>query len=244
MPIHSRQKLLYVLKISDEQFEAITQHYNIFHSVTREIHWIKRKQRGHIRCAGHTEAGHKCLYQVGMGRRGLQNLDTNSGFCYVCRPETDNLIACQESRLIRIRLRHLKQRVENFRTSQPLQAEAWARAVECEVNYRHNLIITQQHNQKEETQYVTIDIQKQNKDINNTNIETLFKNNKKLAISLYHDEYVAWTKQQPNYKVEICSICIEPCRDNESYTKCGHLFHKRCIDMWNMKNGCPNCRTC
>ena len=66
---------------------------------------------------------------------------------------------------------------------------------------------------------------------------------KNLAIAFYHDEYVLWTKQQPDYEQEICSICIEPCTDDESYTECGHLFHKKCISKWNKNNGCPNCRS-
>ena len=75
-------------------------------------------------------------------------------------------------------------------------------------------------------------------------VEFLVKQNKnKWAIRLFHDDYVAWTKRQPDYEAEICSICIEPCTEDESYTECGHLFHKDCIDQWNNKNGCPNCRT-
>ncbi len=62
-----------------------------------------------------------------------------------------------------------------------------------------------------------------------------------LVIEFFHDDYVNWVKSKNN-EVKICSICIEPCLDDELYNKCGHLFHKKCINMWNMNNGCPNCR--
>jgi hypothetical protein len=45
---------------------------------------------------------------------------------------------------------------------------------------------------------------------------------------------------------EVCSICLES--QNETTvsikTKCGHMFHKKCIGEWIKKNNrnCPNCR--
>jgi hypothetical protein len=65
---------------------------------------------------------------------------------------------------------------------------------------------------------------------------------RELVIEFFHDDYVNWMKSRNDYEVQICSICIEPCNDEELYNKCGHLFHKHCINLWNMNNGCPNCR--
>ena len=43
-----------------------------------------------------------------------------------------------------------------------------------------------------------------------------------------------------------CSICIEPFKSNcaVSTTKCGHVFHTKCITFWfqNAQNNCPKCR--
>lgn len=43
---------------------------------------------------------------------------------------------------------------------------------------------------------------------------------------------------------EMCSICIENLntRKNILKVKCGHMFHKECIDKWTASNKtCPNC---
>ena len=43
-----------------------------------------------------------------------------------------------------------------------------------------------------------------------------------------------------------CSICIEPFKSDcaVSTTKCGHVFHTKCITFWfqNAQNNCPKCR--
>ena len=47
-------------------------------------------------------------------------------------------------------------------------------------------------------------------------------------------------------KVQECAICIEQLtRDVITITKCGHLFHKKCITDYfnsNAPKKCPNCR--
>ena len=44
-----------------------------------------------------------------------------------------------------------------------------------------------------------------------------------------------------------CSICLGDFSDNEwlrELPDCGHLFHRKCIDMWlRMNSSCPLCRT-
>lgn len=43
-----------------------------------------------------------------------------------------------------------------------------------------------------------------------------------------------------------CLICLDHFKKNQGYRKlkCGHLFHKKCIDKWFTKNStCPTCRT-
>ena len=41
-----------------------------------------------------------------------------------------------------------------------------------------------------------------------------------------------------------CPICLEDLNTNTmEITKCGHLFHKNCINSWkNTSDKCPNCR--
>lgn len=45
---------------------------------------------------------------------------------------------------------------------------------------------------------------------------------------------------------EQCSICMENIDTNTGVlTRCGHAFHLRCFETWNValvKNTCPNCR--
>tara|TARA_A100001015_G_C15003490_1_gene719619 strand:- start:337 stop:816 length:480 start_codon:yes stop_codon:yes gene_type:complete len=42
----------------------------------------------------------------------------------------------------------------------------------------------------------------------------------------------------------MCSICLENLEKNLVQLKCGHIFHKNCIDTWykSQKNTCPICR--
>ena len=47
------------------------------------------------------------------------------------------------------------------------------------------------------------------------------------------------------YKEE-CPICSEEIKDEAQIkaTKCGHLFHKDCLNQWtSQNNSCPSCRT-
>ena len=42
-----------------------------------------------------------------------------------------------------------------------------------------------------------------------------------------------------------CPVCLEKFKDNEfkRELKCGHVFHKKCIDKWiKHQNSCPICR--
>ena len=44
-----------------------------------------------------------------------------------------------------------------------------------------------------------------------------------------------------------CPICLDNYKDKEykRTLKCGHTFHKKCIDKWIKKhNSCPICRKC
>ena len=46
-----------------------------------------------------------------------------------------------------------------------------------------------------------------------------------------------------NIKVNTCSICLDDVLNSGKKVKCGHLFHKKCIDEWiKQSNECPNCR--
>ena len=45
-----------------------------------------------------------------------------------------------------------------------------------------------------------------------------------------------------NINQECCTICLEK-PDKAIQLKCGHVFHKECINQWLPKNKtCPNCR--
>ncbi len=43
-----------------------------------------------------------------------------------------------------------------------------------------------------------------------------------------------------------CTICIEKCAENSAesvITRCGHTYHKKCLQKWlGAKNICPNCK--
>jgi len=53
-------------------------------------------------------------------------------------------------------------------------------------------------------------------------------------------------------KFEVCTICLDNCRDDELnalFTACGHCFHVNCLATWILKKKkrtrqphCPNCR--
>lgn len=46
-----------------------------------------------------------------------------------------------------------------------------------------------------------------------------------------------------NTEKEECSICLEVGNKKFVKTNCGHIFHKSCIDEWNLRsNNCPMCR--
>lgn len=258
------------LQVNTNDHNEVGEHYALFRPVTREIHWINR--RGQERCCGNAEEGHRCLHQVGMGRRGAGNPDENAGFCYVCRPETDEFILQYADTAVRQRwvsrennhstreqLRFLKQmsfndpsqrrREEQYRSYLIRHEErAATREMQRLELLARDAAVTKKLNE------LQIRVKKREEELANAiyakatekgldPIDMLISaDHKKLAISFYHDEYVAWAKRQPDYENETCSICIEPCCDNEKYTTCGHLFHKGCLDKWNLKNGCPNCR--
>ena len=44
----------------------------------------------------------------------------------------------------------------------------------------------------------------------------------------------------------LCSVCLDDlnfAEDRISVTKCGHIFHKRCLNRWTSRNHtCPECR--
>lgn len=65
------------------------------------------------------------------------------------------------------------------------------------------------------------------------------------------DEYESKTLISFNSLLESqteCPICFEPLDENyKTFGYCGHMFHKKCLDVWNsspgLKNpGCPVCR--
>ena len=46
------------------------------------------------------------------------------------------------------------------------------------------------------------------------------------------------------YKCSICLDSLFSVNTDVSVTKCGHLFHKSCLENWNQTNSeCPNCKT-
>lgn len=47
------------------------------------------------------------------------------------------------------------------------------------------------------------------------------------------------TKITKRKKRETCAICLEP---TYKTIKCGHHFHKKCLDKWKEHNSCPVCR--
>ena len=51
----------------------------------------------------------------------------------------------------------------------------------------------------------------------------------------------------PKSPDDVCSICLSVIGDDKFKTKCGHMFHTKCIGMWcNIRSGvakvCPYCR--
>lgn len=46
-------------------------------------------------------------------------------------------------------------------------------------------------------------------------------------------------KKRELKKQENCAICLEP---TSKTIKCGHYFHKKCLEKWEQYNSCPICR--
>lgn len=49
-----------------------------------------------------------------------------------------------------------------------------------------------------------------------------------------------------HHHIETCTVCLEAVMNNQKCVlkKCGHSFHKKCIDRWTRRsNTCPKCRT-
>ena len=45
------------------------------------------------------------------------------------------------------------------------------------------------------------------------------------------------------FEVPSCAICYEEMLNNLAVTKCGHIFHRECIDQaWIRTESCPLCR--
>jgi hypothetical protein len=47
-------------------------------------------------------------------------------------------------------------------------------------------------------------------------------------------------------QIECCSICLDDCPIGTKPTKCGHFFHRACMNTWREQangNSCPMCRT-
>ena len=62
-------------------------------------------------------------------------------------------------------------------------------------------------------------------------------------LELWPEQYADWKKKQHNYEKEMCSICLEYCDNAPMYVKCGHAYHKNCIEEWlSSKTSCPICR--
>tara|TARA_B100000886_G_scaffold324981_1_gene270137 strand:- start:1635 stop:2198 length:564 start_codon:yes stop_codon:yes gene_type:complete len=59
-----------------------------------------------------------------------------------------------------------------------------------------------------------------------------------------HKYYSKINSEDEEYSPEECSICFEEISNNDLKTlKCGHYFHKNCIDSWLKINPiCPYCR--
>ena len=257
MPIFARGWLCRELRVPAFVENGLPQwmedHFMKTRPLVQDIHWIKRvKEKGDERCRGHSEAGHKCLHQVGLGRRGQHNQDDNAGFCYVCRAETDDLIRETTDSSIRQQLRLLKQATNYW----PVSSWQRERFRSKETGYRNFLI---EHRRKARMRIEEAERRKaaEHSAVRTKILELAKKqgiddpiqyliyhaaHGTSLAIGYFHDEYVAWNKNKDDYTEELCSICIEPCTDDEKYIACGHLFHKACIDKWNALKGCPNCR--
>jgi hypothetical protein len=77
--------------------------------------------------------------------------------------------------------------------------------------------------------------------------ENKFDNNKSLKKLTKH--LGKFKKIRDNDTIETCTICYQEFIKNEYYRKldkCGHIFHKKCIDKWffiNQDCECPLCRT-
>eukprot|EP00834_Sanchytrium_tribonematis_P006486 NODE_481_length_6950_cov_0.533353.p7 type:complete len:139 gc:universal NODE_481_length_6950_cov_0.533353:2883-2467(-) len=44
-----------------------------------------------------------------------------------------------------------------------------------------------------------------------------------------------------NLMDEVCAICMEALESTYEITKCLHLYHESCLDMWT-QDSCPTCR--
>lgn len=74
--------------------------------------------------------------------------------------------------------------------------------------------------------------------------------NQKIINNLFKDYYNHTSKinyiSDKNITSSDCSICLEKLNFNEKRIfKCGHAFHKKCIDKWFKETSslkCPNCK--
>jgi len=79
-------------------------------------------------------------------------------------------------------------------------------------------------------------------------IVDLDNNHKKLTKKDMTFHLPGYKKVNDSMCGKICAICQESYKNNEYYrelNKCGHCFHKKCVDQWFFKSksySCPNCR--
>jgi len=86
-------------------------------------------------------------------------------------------------------------------------------------------------------------------DLNDTNVDNTICTSLATILCKKPTDFLgSYTRVTKNDLNKTCTMCFEEYKENEykRTMKCGHVFHKKCIDKWlnkYNKTDCPNCRS-
>jgi len=242
----------------------------------QDLRWQARASRGQQRCCARTAAGHQCTRSAAPGNEGFCGMHRRSETSRLHPAQVEARRQQARERNITLQQldweqnMRMQQQQTNPEEQQLVERRRIMRAWIDEVgvanarDYLDRGVIpptllaalsaeqsasasTEQAKYAKMQQYKKLgeDLIEQHKDP----VQVLLDKGElghAVLVSCFHDRYVEWKKQQPNYEPEECAICIDPCDDCPKYQSCGHAFHHHCIARWKRgqrKPRCPCCRS-